>query len=164
MYSNSFKYDTYTPVFADTPLSNPYTTDNETFTNKKKFIPIDGQQSLEKLQFANGNKYLKRLERTEQAEQDENFVNLDDLKINNKKEQFTNQPLDKNEQYLNYLIQKNLKNINPVQINFQERYIYIVLIIILFVMTIVQKSRIQRLQDIMMLSHVQNTPMSNIGL
>jgi hypothetical protein len=145
--NNSFRYDVYVPDVETEPLYNAFNIDNmkEKFNVSPQYETINGQYSLDNLNVSNHSEYIKRLERLENNNKDDNLFSTknydddDDIKYQ--------------KQYLNYLVNnkryKNNVNNNKNIINKSIDYFYIFLIIILFIITLFQKNRIDNLNDLL---------------
>jgi len=145
---SSFRHDSYVPEFDSMPLYNAFNIDNmkeklsnSNNTDTAKFASINGQYSLNNLNVANNEEYIKRLEKLENMTSNNDMDDVELFHNNNASHYDTN--------YINYLI-SNKKQQQQSYAQLYDKYMYIFLIIILFIITLFQKNRIQNLQDMLM--------------
>lgn len=145
-----YGYDYRNELSFDPLDENPFS-GNDINNNKKDFRPID------KIRLGNSNDIISKLEDIESGEIDNEKEGFK----SKKKPNYNNYP---SIGYINEVLKSNFNDMKKSKIEFYERLIYFVLIVVLFITTLTQKMRIEKLQDIMMLSHVQHTPLSTSGL
>jgi len=167
--NNSFRYDIYVPDIETEPLYNAFNVDNmkEKLNINPNFEAINGQYSLDNLNISNHGEYIKRLENLENNKFDYDSDDSDSVfKINKKYNDKYQQ-----QQYFNYLVNNKkynnkLKNKHNKLYKLFDSYLYIFLIIILFIITLFQKNRIDTLNDLLLfkINNIQPQIISTTGL
>lgn len=160
----SFNYDTYIPDM------EPEKTKIESFDDNK-YENINGQKSLNNLKLSKNKRYIQRLEKFEN-----NGYESDDVESNVTEYEPDDQSVYQRK-YLNYLINNNNnhnnKHNNTRKISFfanesLDQYLYLFLIIILFFITMLQKNRIDHLNDLLAFKlanfSINSQPMTTNGL
>jgi ATP-dependent Zn protease len=160
--NNSFRYDMYVPDIETEPLYNAFNIDNmkEKLEVNQNYEEINGQYSLNNLNVSNHTDYIQRLERLENN-------NFDNQNSNNV---FNPSKVDYQQQYFNYLVNNNKykKNLQSEKYNklykLFDSYLYMFLIVILFIITMFQKNRIDTLNDLLSFKMNNNFQLSTKGL